>query len=53
MNGSSSQVASILYPGSNCDRDCERAFKDIFGIGLLKVWHTEVSLNRIKPHPPS
>ncbi len=48
MNGSSSQVAIILYPGSNCDRDCERAFKDIFGIGLLKVWHTEVSLPKVR-----
>ena len=47
MNRPSSQVAIILYPGSNCDRDCERAFKDIFGIELLKVWHTEVSLPKV------
>lgn len=44
----SSQIAIIVYPGSNCDRDCERAFKDIFGIDLLRVWHTELSLPKVR-----
>jgi len=44
----SSQIAIIVYPGSNCDRDCERAFKDIFDIDLLRVWHTELSLPKVR-----
>lgn len=44
----SSQIALVVYPGSNCDRDCERAFKDLFQIDLVRVWHTETVLPKVR-----
>ena len=43
----SSQIAMIIYPGSNCDKDCERAFSELFQVKLLKVWHKESTLPKV------
>lgn len=39
-----SQIAMVVYPGSNCDYDCERVFKEKFQIKVNRVWHQEETL---------
>ena len=39
-----SQIAMVVYPGSNCDQDCERVFKEKFQIKINRVWHQEETL---------
>lgn len=38
------KVAVIQFPGSNCDQDCLRAFRDVLGVPSRMVWHKETSL---------
>lgn len=45
---SSSQIAMIVYPGSNCDKDCERAFEELFQIKVKRVWHGEKTLPKVR-----
>lgn len=45
----SSQIGMIVYPGSNCDQDCTRVFKEKFNLELHKIWHQEKTIpNHIK-----
>jgi phosphoribosylformylglycinamidine synthase I len=39
----STKVAIVVFPGSNCERDCARAFARL-GADPVHVWHTETSL---------
>ena len=39
----STSVAIVVFPGSNCELDCERAFAAL-GSTPTKVWHAEKSL---------
>ncbi len=39
-----SQIGIIVYPGSNCDQDCQRVFQEKFKIKLHRIWHQEASL---------
>ena len=39
----SAHVAITVFPGSNCEQDCERAFRDL-GCTTERVWHAEKSL---------
>ncbi|MDR1731419.1 MAG: phosphoribosylformylglycinamidine synthase subunit PurQ [Synergistaceae bacterium] len=34
----------VVFPGSNCDRDCYRALKAVTGVEARFVWHRESSL---------
>ncbi|HET9846675.1 MAG TPA: phosphoribosylformylglycinamidine synthase subunit PurQ [Nitrospira sp.] len=34
----------IVFPGSNCDHDCEHVFKVVLGQKVTMVWHKETSL---------
>lgn len=43
----SSQIAMIVYPGSNCDKDCEKVFLEEFNIQVLKIWHQEKNLPKV------
>ncbi|MDR3231676.1 MAG: phosphoribosylformylglycinamidine synthase subunit PurQ [Synergistaceae bacterium] len=36
----------VVFPGSNCDRDCYRAMKAATGTEAQFVWHRESSLDR-------
>ena len=38
------RVTVITFPGSNCDRDVQRAFADKLGCTLMKGWHEETEL---------
>ena len=48
MTSSSSLIGMVVYPGSNCDRDCERALWELFQIKVVKVWHKETSLPKLR-----
>jgi phosphoribosylformylglycinamidine synthase subunit PurQ / glutaminase len=38
------KAAVIIYPGSNCDRDCKVALERSVGAEVSMVWHKETSL---------
>jgi phosphoribosylformylglycinamidine synthase subunit PurQ / glutaminase len=38
------KAAVIIYPGSNCDRDCKVALERSVGAHVSMVWHKETSL---------
>ncbi|HEU5299536.1 MAG TPA: phosphoribosylformylglycinamidine synthase subunit PurQ [bacterium] len=35
----------IVFPGSNCDRDCLHVLGDVLGQDAVEVWHAETSLD--------
>src|SRR3989337_1734827 len=37
------RVAIVVFPGSNCEQDCERAFR-LVGAELVRVWHADTEL---------
>lgn len=37
-------IGVIVFPGSNCDHDCEHVFKTVLGQSVQMVWHKETSL---------
>ena len=42
------KIGILTFPGSNCEPDCEWAFKKHFGMELTPVWHHEKSLPQIQ-----
>ncbi|MBI3606681.1 MAG: phosphoribosylformylglycinamidine synthase subunit PurQ [Nitrospirae bacterium] len=38
------KVAVIVFPGSNCDRDCLDVVRDVVGASVQPVWHRETVL---------
>ena len=40
------RVAIIVFPGTNCERDCERALRGL-GASTRLVWHTEKELDDV------
>lgn len=38
-------IGVVVFPGSNCDHDCEHVFKDVLGQDVTMVWHKETSLS--------
>ena len=43
-----SLIGMIIYPGSNCDRDCEKALWELFQIKVVKIWHKEKNLPKLR-----
>lgn len=37
-------IGVVVFPGSNCDHDCQYVFKDVLGQDVTMVWHKETSL---------
>ncbi len=37
-------AAVIVFPGSNCDRDCVDTLRDVVGASVHPVWHRDASL---------
>lgn len=37
-------VGVVVFPGSNCDHDCQHVFKDVLGQDVTMVWHKDTSL---------
>jgi len=38
------KAAVVVFPGSNCDRDCHDVLRDDVGISVCYVWHRDSSL---------
>jgi len=37
-------VGVVVFPGSNCDHDCQHVFREVLGQDVTMVWHKESSL---------
>lgn len=37
-------IGVVVFPGSNCDHDCQHVFHDVLGQDVTMVWHKETSL---------
>jgi phosphoribosylformylglycinamidine synthase len=37
-------IGVVVFPGSNCDHDCEHVLKDVLGQNVQMIWHKETSL---------
>src|SRR5438874_12021803 len=44
MAESSSKVGIVVFPGSNCDRDCQYAVTQVMGAKADFIWHKESTL---------
>lgn len=40
-------VGIIVFPGSNCDRDCEYVFREVLGVSTRLIWHRETNLANV------
>ncbi|MBX3237906.1 MAG: phosphoribosylformylglycinamidine synthase subunit PurQ [Nitrospiraceae bacterium] len=38
------KIGVVVFPGSNCDHDCEHIFKDVLGQYVEMIWHKETLL---------
>lgn len=39
------RVGVVVFPGSNCDRDCLHVLRDVLGQDAVEVWHAEATLD--------
>jgi len=37
----------IVFPGSNCDRDCEHVVRHVLGCEAVFIWHKEATLPKV------
>lgn len=37
-------VGVLVFPGSNCDHDCQHVFQEVLGQSVRMIWHKETSL---------
>jgi phosphoribosylformylglycinamidine synthase len=37
-------IGIVVFPGSNCDHDCEHVFRNVLGQSVTMIWHKETSL---------
>ena len=37
----------VIFPGSNCDHDCEHILRNVFGQKVKRLWHKEISLGEV------
>jgi phosphoribosylformylglycinamidine synthase len=37
-------IGVVVFPGSNCDHDCQHVLRDVLGQDVTMVWHKETSL---------
>lgn len=38
------RIGIVVFPGSNCDHDCEHVFRDVLGQSVTMIWHKDSSL---------
>ncbi len=41
------KIGVVVFPGSNCDHDCQYVFKDVLGQSVEMIWHKETSLSDV------
>ena len=39
------RIGVVVFPGSNCDHDCEYVFKEVLGQSVETIWHKDTSLS--------
>lgn len=39
------RIGVVVFPGSNCDHDCQYVFKDVLGQSVEMIWHKDTSLS--------
>jgi phosphoribosylformylglycinamidine synthase subunit PurQ / glutaminase len=39
------KVGVVVFPGSNCDHDCQHVFQDVLGQYVEMIWHKETLLD--------
>ena len=47
MSDAPYRIGILVFPGSNCDRDCHHAVKEIMGAEAEFVWHKETTLPQL------
>jgi phosphoribosylformylglycinamidine synthase subunit PurQ / glutaminase len=40
-------VGIVVFPGSNCERDCEDAARQVMGVPVRYLWHREADLQNV------
>lgn len=38
-------IGVVVFPGSNCDHDCEYVFQEVLGQSVEMIWHKETALS--------
>ncbi|MBO8125947.1 MAG: phosphoribosylformylglycinamidine synthase subunit PurQ [Firmicutes bacterium] len=38
------KIGIVVYPGSNCDRDCQHVLADVLGLDAELIWHDRTDL---------
>lgn len=38
-------IGVVVFPGSNCDHDCQHVFQDVLGRTVEMIWHRETALS--------
>lgn len=38
------KFAVVVFPGSNCDRDCEHVIRNVLGADVVRAWHRDTTL---------
>ncbi len=41
------RFAVVVFPGSNCERDCYHAVKEVCGVDCIYVWHKDAELPKV------
>jgi phosphoribosylformylglycinamidine synthase len=44
MSVSEMKIGVVVFPGSNCDHDCQYVFQDVLGQSVEMIWHKETLL---------
>jgi phosphoribosylformylglycinamidine synthase I len=39
------KIGVLVFPGSNCDHDCQHVFEHVFGQNVAMVWHKETTVS--------
>ena len=47
MADAPSRIGVLVFPGSNCDRDCHYAVEQIMGASAQFIWHKEAALPQV------
>ena len=40
-------IGVLVFPGSNCDHDCEHVFRDVLGQHVEMIWHKETTVSGV------
>lgn len=41
------KIGVLVFPGSNCDHDCQHVFEHVLGQNVTMIWHKETTLSGV------